>query len=135
MYSGIGTAEWTEEVKIVVGDEVWVCGVMFSSDKTNITLCGGRMVYPVYIQLTSMHVERRRKADATLLLSYLPVLDIIKAQSSTDAAAKLRRQLYHRCMQLIFEPLLAVTSTYVTVTSPCRPCDATVTLVSAGRCA
>lgn len=56
-YPTLGSAQWMEETKAQLPPGTWVNPVLWSSDKTNVTLT--RNAYPVYQLSGALSVDRR----------------------------------------------------------------------------
>lgn len=83
-----------------------VLGAILSSDKTNISaMTGGRNAHPLLISLANISMEFRNKATSNsyLLLALLPIPQFI--HSKKKVCSMLDARLYHRCLDIILEPL------------------------------
>ncbi|KAF8547549.1 hypothetical protein OG21DRAFT_1371938, partial [Imleria badia] len=83
-----------------------LCGVILSSDQTNITnVCGGRVVYPLLISLTNIRMKTRNKASshAFLLLALMPIPQFV--HPTTRICSVLEARLFHQCLDIVLEPL------------------------------
>ncbi|EMD30775.1 hypothetical protein CERSUDRAFT_60838 [Gelatoporia subvermispora B] len=82
-----------------------VIPLIIASDKTQITLFGGKSAYPVYMTIGNIPKELRRKPSqrAWILLAYIPVT---KLGHIKNKAARRRTvaNIYHSCMHYILEP-------------------------------
>ena len=80
--------------------------VIISSDKTQVTLFGGKQAYPVYITIGNIPKDIRRKPSrhAQILLAYLPVA---KFEHITNKSARRRiiSNVLHASLRGILEPL------------------------------
>ncbi|KAF8259831.1 hypothetical protein EI94DRAFT_1614028 [Lactarius quietus] len=86
-----------------------VVPVIISSDKTQLTLFGGKSVYPVYLTIGNIPKDIWHKPSqrAQILLTYIPTT---KLETITNKAGRRRAiaNLYHYCMQAILELITAV---------------------------
>ncbi|KAI6018493.1 hypothetical protein BKA83DRAFT_4057831, partial [Pisolithus microcarpus] len=83
-----------------------VCGVILSSDKTNITnMCGGRVTHPLLISLMNIKMKVRNKAlsHAFLLLALMPIPQFIHLVPRMCMV--LQECLFHQCLNIILKPL------------------------------
>lgn len=80
--------------------------MIISSDKTQITLVGGKTAYPVYITIGNIPKEIRRKPSrhAHILLAYLPTT---KLEHITNKSARRRMvaNILHAALGRILKPL------------------------------
>lgn len=80
--------------------------MIISSDKTQITLFGGKTAYPVYLTIGNIPKEICRKPlrRAQILLAYLPTTSL---EHITNVAARRRMvaNLTHVCLSKIMQPL------------------------------
>ncbi|KAI5994462.1 hypothetical protein EDD15DRAFT_2366590 [Pisolithus albus] len=95
---------WDMQSKIPEGGTV--CGVILSSDKTNITnMCGGRVAHPLLISLANIKMKVRNKASshAFLLLALMPIPQFI--HPVPRMCSVLQERLFHQCLDIVLEPL------------------------------
>ncbi|KAI6022462.1 hypothetical protein BKA83DRAFT_4464045 [Pisolithus microcarpus] len=95
---------WDMQSKIPEGG--MVCGVILSSDKTNITnMCSGRVAHPLLISLANIKMKVRNKASshAFLLLALMPIPQFI--HPVPRMCSVLQERLFHQCLDIILEPL------------------------------
>ncbi|KAF8122011.1 hypothetical protein EV363DRAFT_1456891 [Boletus edulis] len=77
---------WELQEKIPIGGTL--CGVILSSDKTNITnVSGGKAAHPLLLSITNikMHTRNKVSAHAFLLLALLPIPEFIKEHHPSAA--------------------------------------------------
>ncbi|KAF8415527.1 hypothetical protein L210DRAFT_3616586 [Boletus edulis BED1] len=95
---------WELQEKIPIGGTL--CGVILSSDKTNITnVSGGKAAHPLLLSIANikMHTRNKASAHAFLLLALLPIPEFI--EESTRICSVLNARLYHHCLDIILQPL------------------------------
>ncbi|KDQ14416.1 hypothetical protein BOTBODRAFT_109889, partial [Botryobasidium botryosum FD-172 SS1] len=107
VYSKMHTADWWWEIQKRLPRGATVVPVIIASDQTQLSnFSGNKSAWPVYLTIGNIAKSVRRKPSnhATILLGYLPVLDLRifseKLQSSKGA------DLFHLCMQMITAPLV-----------------------------
>ncbi|THU84603.1 hypothetical protein K435DRAFT_623666, partial [Dendrothele bispora CBS 962.96] len=87
-----------------------IAPVIIATDKTALTnFSGGKSAYPVYLTIGNIPKAMRRKVShqACVLLAYLPVDKVQKAENETDRDVKVKTyQLFHDAMRTILEPLI-----------------------------
>ena len=83
--------------------------LIISSDKTQLTVFGGKMAYPVYMTIGNIPKEIRRKPSrhAMILIGYIPMT---KLESIGNKAARRRAltNLFHFCMQTLLGPIASL---------------------------
>jgi Plavaka transposase len=83
-----------------------VVPLIVSTDKTQLTVFGGKMAYPVYMTIGNIPKELRRKPSrcAQVLLGYIPTT---KLEGITNKAARRRAlaNLFHFCLEILFTPI------------------------------
>ncbi|KAG9080285.1 hypothetical protein FRC06_006829, partial [Ceratobasidium sp. 370] len=97
---------WRTQDKIE-DPEATVVGCIVSSDETKLTsFSGDKKAHPVYISLTNTAkaVRRRISKRANILIGYLPVPKL-DCEPDKERRRKLRRQLFHQCMEQLLKPL------------------------------
>ncbi|KAI6009068.1 hypothetical protein BKA83DRAFT_4505299 [Pisolithus microcarpus] len=83
-----------------------LCGIILSSDKTNITnVCRGKVAHPLLISLANIRMNVRNKASshAFLLTALMPIVKFIHPIPRIHSVLEAR--LFHTCLDFILEPL------------------------------
>ncbi|KAH9850541.1 hypothetical protein C2E23DRAFT_869966 [Lenzites betulinus] len=90
---------WAQQVTTIVP-------IIISSDKTQLTLFGSKVAYPVYMTIGNLPKEIRRKPSrrSQILLAYLPTTKLTHI-ASLPARRRALTNLYHACMSRILKPL------------------------------
>ncbi|KAG2126326.1 uncharacterized protein EDB93DRAFT_1243842 [Suillus bovinus] len=92
--------------------------IIISSDKTQVTLFRNKSAYPVYLTISNIPKEIRRKPShsAHILLAYLPCtcLDHISNKASHHQSLA---NLYHACLSCVLAPLKSVGLDGITMVS------------------
>ncbi|KAF7304429.1 hypothetical protein HMN09_00845100 [Mycena chlorophos] len=86
-----------------------VSPVILATDKTKLTDFGGdKAAYPGYLGIanTGKEIRRQPSTHATLLCAYLPAAKL-SCFSSDDAQSLATYRLFHACMSILLEPLIA----------------------------
>ncbi|KAK7680166.1 hypothetical protein QCA50_016675 [Cerrena zonata] len=110
VYHDMHTARWwwyTQEQLEAKSPGATIIPVIISSDKTQVTLVGGKTAYPVYIAIGNIPKEIRRKPShhAHILLAYLPTTKL--EHISSDAAhRRMVANIIHAAFGHILEPLI-----------------------------
>jgi hypothetical protein len=76
-----------------------ILSIILYSDATNCDTLGKSQLHPIYLSLGNIPVWRRNKQDAKQLLGYLPII------KSSNIDKKIARQTFHRCLEIILEPI------------------------------
>ncbi|KAI6004202.1 hypothetical protein EDD15DRAFT_2360508 [Pisolithus albus] len=95
---------WELQTQVPAGSTL--CGVILSSDKTNVTnVCGGKVAHPLLISLANIRMNVRNKASshAFLLTALMPIVEFIHPVPRIRSV--LEACLFHACLDLILEPL------------------------------
>ncbi|KIK17531.1 hypothetical protein PISMIDRAFT_111211 [Pisolithus microcarpus 441] len=95
---------WELQTQVPAGS--MLCGVILSSDKTNITnVCGGKVVHPLLISLANIRMNVRNKASshAFLLTTLMPIVEFIHPIPRIRSVLEVH--LFHACLDFILEPL------------------------------
>ncbi|KAF8136962.1 hypothetical protein EV363DRAFT_1156554 [Boletus edulis] len=95
---------WEMQSQIPAGGTL--CGVIISSDKTNITrIAGGGVAHPLLISLANIKMSVRNKGSshAFLLLALLPIARFTHPKKRMCSVLDAR--LFHQCLDIILDPL------------------------------
>ena len=104
--SKLHTKEATEQGKLPAG--AMLAPVILASDKTKLSqFHGNKTAWPIYLSIGNISKEKHHELGSrmTILIGYLPVavLDCFTPQTRLLAGY----QLFHHCMRLLLEPLVA----------------------------
>ena len=83
-----------------------LCGVILSSDKTNImNMCGEKVAYPLLISLTNIRMNIHNKASSHmfLLTTLIPIAEFLYLMKRIWSI--LEACLFHDCLIIVVEPL------------------------------
>ncbi|KJA18005.1 hypothetical protein HYPSUDRAFT_145683 [Hypholoma sublateritium FD-334 SS-4] len=94
--------------------------VIAGSDKTTVSVATGHQEYhPVYVSPGVItNTARHGHGVGVLPVAFLPIPKTSKRQRKHTEFQLFCRQLYHRCLELVFEPLKAYMETYKVVRCP-----------------
>ncbi|KAF8130961.1 hypothetical protein EV363DRAFT_1398782 [Boletus edulis] len=95
---------WEMQSQIPAGGTL--CGVILSSDKTNVMkISGGRVAHPLLISLTNINMGVRNKGSSHsfLLLALLLIAQFTYPKKRIQSV--LSAQLFHQCLDIIIDPL------------------------------
>ncbi|EJD46432.1 hypothetical protein AURDEDRAFT_36110, partial [Auricularia subglabra TFB-10046 SS5] len=84
--------------------------IIIGSDKTQLTnFSGEHSAYPVYMSIGNIdkNVRTQPSKRAFRLVAFLPTLKPDEGAMSEAKARSLRHRLFHKAMELVFEPLFA----------------------------
>ncbi|EJD47515.1 hypothetical protein AURDEDRAFT_30783, partial [Auricularia subglabra TFB-10046 SS5] len=84
--------------------------IIIGSDKTQLTsFSGEHSAYPVYMSIGNIDKSVRNQPSkrAFRLVAFLPTLTPDETTMSEAKARALRHALFHKAMELVFEPLFA----------------------------
>ena len=83
--------------------------VIFSSDRTQVTLFGNKSVYPVYLTIGNLPKDIRRKPSrhGQILVAYLPTTKL-KLVTNEAARGRMVLNLFHSCLHYLMKPLVDV---------------------------
>ncbi|KAF8337229.1 hypothetical protein F5887DRAFT_890749 [Amanita rubescens] len=112
VYHDMHTGAWWWEMQTVLEARkpgASIIPLIFSSDRTQITLFGNKTAYPVYLTIGNLPKDIRRKPSrhGQILVAYLPTT---KLKLITNQAARRRMisNLFHSCLHHLMEPLIEV---------------------------
>lgn len=102
------TDKWNQEELESLQPGATIVPLIISMDKTQLTVFGGKMAYPVYITIRNIPKEICQKllCHAQMLISYIPTskLEGIKNKAACHHALT---NLFHFCMQLLLAPIVS----------------------------
>src|SRR5712691_10630109 len=77
-----------------------------STDKTQLTVFGGKQAYPVYITIGNIPKETRQKLSrsAHMVVGYIPVTKLERIGNKASRRRALTN-LFHGCMEILLGPL------------------------------
>ncbi|KAL1943791.1 hypothetical protein VTO73DRAFT_3609 [Trametes versicolor] len=116
-YGEMCTADWWWTTQGRLPPGATIAPVILASDKTNLSvLRGDKAAWPVYLTIGNINKDVRRQpsSHASVLLGYVPVT---KLGCFSDAArSEAQQRLFHRCMRVLLEPLVAAGTSGVMMT-------------------
>ncbi|KAL1675271.1 hypothetical protein EV122DRAFT_218848 [Schizophyllum commune] len=111
LYHDMHTGKWWWDVQKRVEERpecrgATIIPIIFSSDKTQLTLFRNKSAYPLYMTIGNIPKEVRRKpsARAYVLLGYLPTSGL-KHITSIASRRRCLSNLFHSCLERITAPL------------------------------
>ncbi|TFK66815.1 hypothetical protein BDN72DRAFT_771496 [Pluteus cervinus] len=109
IYHDMHTAKWWWATQKAVDRDSpggTIIPLLISTDKTTLTIFGGKAAYPMYLTIANLPKEIRRKPSrhAQVLLGYLPVTSLDHI-TCTASRRRTIANLFHACVSQIMEPL------------------------------
>ncbi|KAI9068635.1 hypothetical protein FKP32DRAFT_1561245 [Trametes sanguinea] len=109
VYFDVHTGEWwwaTQEELDRERPGATIIPIIISSDKTQLTLFGSKMAYPVYMTIGNLPKDIRRKPSrqGQILLAYLPATSLSHI-TGTESRRRALANLFHACLTLALAPL------------------------------
>ncbi|KAI9449194.1 hypothetical protein BJY52DRAFT_1206414 [Lactarius psammicola] len=94
--------------------------IVAGSDKTTVSVATGHQEYhPIYISLGNLtNTARRAHGNSVLPVAFLPIPKTSKSQRKHAEFQHFCHQLYHNCLEVIFEPLRRYMTTPTVVKCP-----------------
>ncbi|KAI9450796.1 hypothetical protein BJY52DRAFT_1125681 [Lactarius psammicola] len=94
--------------------------IVAGSDKTTVSVATGHQEYhPVYISLGNLtNTAQRAHGNSVLPVAFLPIPKTSKSQRKRAEFQRFCRQLYHNCLEVVFEPLRRYMTTPTVVKCP-----------------
>ncbi|KAJ3007471.1 hypothetical protein NUW54_g3539 [Trametes sanguinea] len=136
VYFDVHTGEWwwaTQEELDRERPGATIIPIIISSDKTQLTLFGSKMAYPVYMTIGNLPKDVRRKPSrqGQILLAYLPATSLSHI-TGTESRRRALANLFHACLTLALAPLKQAASVkHPSFWGHCGHCDR---LFRSGRC-
>lgn len=86
--------------------------LLLSTDKTQLTLFGGKTAYPVYMTIGNIPKEIRRKPSrcAQMLIGYIPITKLQGIRNKT-ARRRALANLFHYCLRILLAPIVPYSKT------------------------
>ncbi|KAI0055548.1 hypothetical protein BV25DRAFT_1815428 [Artomyces pyxidatus] len=109
MYGEMYTGDWWWQVQAVLEKDkpgATIIPLIFSTDKTQLTVFRNRSAYPVYLTLGNISKDVRKKPSkqAQLLVGYLPTARL-EHITTMETRRRALANLFHACMRRILEPI------------------------------
>ncbi|KAF8809249.1 hypothetical protein BYT27DRAFT_7222511 [Phlegmacium glaucopus] len=125
VYSNLMSGQWAFQQADLITEDPKCHGAMFvpviaGSDKTTVSVATGHQEYhPVYVSLGNIsNTARRAHGNGVMPVAFLPIPKTNKTQRKKPAFQKFCRQLYHRCLEFVFQPLRPFMTTPKVVKCP-----------------
>ncbi|RDB30888.1 hypothetical protein Hypma_004899 [Hypsizygus marmoreus] len=109
IFSEMWTAQWWHVIQNLLPDGATVAPVIIATDKTQLTqFSGNKSAYPVYLTLGNIPKALRRKPSkhACILIAYLSVEKISRAQLTQQEHRARGQRLFHESMRIVLSPLI-----------------------------
>ncbi|TFK59866.1 hypothetical protein BDN72DRAFT_872993 [Pluteus cervinus] len=108
LYNEMNTAKWWWATQVALDSNEeggTIVPVLISSDKTTLTMFGGKQAYPIYMTIGNVPKEIRRKPrhHAQILVGYLPIASL--EHVPVTARRRTLTNLFHYCVDIILAPL------------------------------
>ncbi|KAH9047251.1 hypothetical protein EDB84DRAFT_1557647 [Lactarius hengduanensis] len=125
VWSNLMSGQWASMQADELSKEKCNDGAMFvpivaGSDKTTVSVASGHQEYhPVYVSVGNLtNTARRAHGNSVLPVAFLPIPKTSKSLRKHVEFQRFCRQLYHRCLELIFDPLIKYMMTPTVVKCP-----------------
>ncbi|RXW16757.1 hypothetical protein EST38_g9099 [Candolleomyces aberdarensis] len=112
VYSNLMSGDWVwREADTIAADPAthgsMLVPVVSGLDKTTVSVATGHQEYhPFYLSAGNLtNMARRSHGNGVVPVAFLPIPKVSKRQKKRKEFKTFARQLYHICIQLIFEPL------------------------------
>jgi len=116
LYGEPHTGDRWHDIQRALPPNATVWAVMGGSDATQLSVLGGdKKAWPVYVSLgnITLKVRRAHRNECFVLVGYLPFLEGDRKEASTEHFRYIKRDVYHRCLRKIFQPLMDCSRKYV----------------------
>ncbi|KAH8980296.1 hypothetical protein EDB86DRAFT_2835417 [Lactarius hatsudake] len=125
LWSNLMSGQWASMQADELSKEGCNDGAMFvpivaGSDKTTVSVASGHQEYhPVYVSVGNLtNTARRAHGNGVLPVAFLPIPKTSKSHRKRIEFQRFCRQLYHRCLELVFDPLRKYMMTPTVVKCP-----------------
>ncbi|KAH9029736.1 hypothetical protein EDB84DRAFT_1562744 [Lactarius hengduanensis] len=125
VWSNLMSGQWASMQADELSKEKCNDGAMFvpivaGSDKTTVSVASGHQEYhPVYVSVGNLtNTAQRAHGNSVLPVAFLPIPKTSKSLRKHVEFQRFCRQLYHRCLELIFDPLRKYMMTPTVVKCP-----------------
>ncbi|KAH9069689.1 hypothetical protein EDB83DRAFT_2505890 [Lactarius deliciosus] len=112
VWSNLMSGQWASMQADELSKEGCNDGAMFvpivaGSDKTTVSVATGHQEYhPVYVSVGNLtNTARRAHGNSVLPVAFLPIPKTSKSHQKRVEFQRFCRQLYHKCLELVFDPL------------------------------
>jgi len=106
VFSDLSSALWikqTSQMLLSKKKDAAVLPLIWAADSVNLDNRGKRSVKPIYLTLGIFKTHIRRLAIAKRVIGFFPDIESTKAQQKTIAYRKAKRDLYHKCWDVIMK--------------------------------